>query len=164
AFSQERSKQVLETPPKKIGPGGLAYPFAADLAAIAVMYHRTSARVLWGLYQSAQTRLEPLYDELVEAVAADDRGLLRDGASFSVLAFHPDSVEAGERQVVGVVKNALVDGAAQRGLHLRVDAERPDLIFHVRSTKDDQEQGSLIVSLDLAGRPMHERGYRTQSG
>src|SRR5690606_20523763 len=76
----------------------------------------------------------------------------------------PDSVEAGERQVVGVVKNALVDGAAQRGLHLRVDAERPDLIFHVRSTKDDQEQGSLIVSLDVAGRPMHERGYRTQSG
>jgi 23S rRNA G2445 N2-methylase RlmL len=164
AFSQERSKQILEKPPRKMGPGGLAYPFAPDVAALAVMYHRTSARVLWGLYQSEQTRLEPLYDDLVEAVAADERGLLKEGTSFSILAFHPDSVEAGERQVVGVVKNALIDGAAKRGIRLRVDAEHPDLIFHARSVRDEQERGALVVSLDLAGRPMHERGYRTHAG
>src|SRR5690606_5836988 len=99
-----------------------------------------------------------------EAVAGDERGLLSDGVSFSVLAFHPDSVQAGERQVVGVVKNALIDGAAKRGLRLMVDAERPDLIFHVRSVRDAGRGGSLVVSLDLAGRPMHERGYRTHAG
>src|SRR5690606_26467095 len=59
AFTQERSKALLEKPPQKAGPGGLVYPFAPDLAALSVTYHRTSARVLWGLYQSYANRLEP---------------------------------------------------------------------------------------------------------
>jgi 23S rRNA G2445 N2-methylase RlmL len=164
AFTQERSKELLERPPQKAGPGGLVYPFAVDLAALAVTYHRTSARVLWGLYQSYEKRLEPLFDELVEAVAADERGWMKAGAKFSVLAFHPDSIEAGERQVVGVVKNALIEGAKRRGIDLVLETEHPELVFHVRGGEDREGRPLVIVSLDLAGRPMHQRGYRMWSG
>lgn len=150
--------------PRKLGAGGLAYPFDAELATIALLYHRTSARVLWDLFETDATRLEPLYDVLVEAVAEDERGWLWDGARISVLAFAPRSVAAGERQVVGTVKNAIVDGAARRGLRLTVDPERPDVTLHARSHVDEKGTPQLTVSLDLAGRPKHQRGYRTRAG
>jgi 23S rRNA G2445 N2-methylase RlmL len=164
AFSQERSRELLGQPPQKSGPGGLLYPFAADLAALAVLYHRTSARCLWDLHCSYATRLEPLFEELCASIAEDDRSWMREGMSFSVLAFNSESVEAGERQVVGVVKNALIEGAKRRGIRLRLDPERPDLTFHARSTEDRAGKAQLVVSLDLAGTPMHRRGYRTASG
>jgi len=164
ALDGERSKELLRTAPRKSGPGGLIYPFAPDLAAVAVSYHRTSARVLWDLHSSEQVRLEPLFDELVEGIAADEREWLVAGARFSVLAFGVDSIEAGERQVVGVVKNALIEGAARRGLTWKVDGESPDFTFHARCHQDAEGKRRLVLSLDLAGRPMHRRGYRTQSG
>lgn len=164
AFSQERSRELLARPPQKSGPGGLLYPFDAELAALAVGYHRTSARVLWDLYTSRAKRLEPLYEALAREVAQDERGWMLDGLSFSVLPFRVHSVQAGERQVVGVVKNALIDGAARRGVQLRLDPENPDLIFHVREVEEDDEGEAILVSIDLAGRPMHQRGYRTASG
>lgn len=150
--------------PAKLGAGGLAYPFDAELATIALLYHRTSARVLWDLYESDATRLEPLYENLVEAVAADDRPWLWDGARISVLTFAPRSVAAGERQVVGTVKNAIVDGAARRGWTLTVSPDRPDLTIHARSHVDPKGTPQLTISVDLAGRPKHERGYRTRAG
>lgn len=164
AFSQERSRELLGRPPQKSGPGGLLYPFAADLAALAVLYHRTSARCLWDLHCSSATRLEPLFEDLCASIAEDDRSWMRDGMSFSVLAFNAESIEAGERQVVGVVKNALIEGAAKRGMTLRLDPDRPDFTFHARSSEDRDGKPQLVVSLDLAGSPMHRRGYRTSSG
>lgn len=164
AFSQERSRELLSRPPQKSGPGGLLYPFAADLAALAVMYHRTSARCLWDLHESTAVRLEPLFEDLVASIAEDDRAWLQDEMSFSVMAFGADSVEAGERQIVGVVKNALIEGAARRGKTLRLDPERPDFTFHARSRLDKEGVPRLVLSLDLAGRPMHRRGYRSAAG
>lgn len=164
AFSQERSRELLEVPPRKQGPGGLVYPFVPDLAALAVTYHRTSARVLWDLAWSAETRLEPLYEDLLSVFASDDREWMIPGAGFSVQAFRVNGVEAGERQVVGVVKNALIEGAARRGIKLRLEPERPELVFHVRDAEDETGRPMTLVSLDLAGRPMHQRGYRTRAG
>ncbi len=164
ALDGEALARFRSTLPLKLGAGSLAYPFDPAVARVALMYHRTSARVLWDLYESPASRLEPLYDDLVEAVARDVRGWAFDGARISVQAFAPRSVEAGERQVVGTVKNALVDGAARRGVRLVVDAERPDFELHARSHLDRDETPKLTVSIDLAGRPMHQRGYRTQAG
>lgn len=164
AFDQERSREILAAPPRKEGPGGLLYPFAADLSALAVCYHRTSARVLWDLYLSSQRRLEPLYEDLVELVSADQRDWLMDGLGISVLAFHPKAIEAGERQVVGVVKNALIEGAARQGKTLRLEPDRPDLTFAVRFATGPDGEDATSISIDLAGRPMHQRGYRTMAG
>jgi 23S rRNA G2445 N2-methylase RlmL len=164
ALDGEPLARFRATAPVKLGSGSLAYPFDPTLARIAVNYHRTSARVLWDLYETTASRLEPLYAELVQAVAADTRGWAWNGARISVHAFAPRSVEAGERQVVGTVKNALVDGAARRGVRLDVSPEEPDIELHARSHLDADGTPRLTVSIDLAGRPMHQRGYRTQAG
>lgn len=164
ALEGEELARFRAATPLKLGSGGLAYPFDAELATIALMYHRTSARVLWDLFESDASRLEPLYEHLVDAVAADARPWLWDGARISVLAFAPRSVEAGERQVVGTVKNAIVDGAARRGWTITVSPDRPDLTLHARSHVDPKGTPQLTVSVDLAGRPKHERGYRTRAG
>lgn len=145
--------------PAKQGLGALVYPFDADLASIAASYHRTSSRVLWDLFESRARRLEPLYEELVAEVAKDERGWLWDGAGISIRARNVQSFAAGERQVVGAVKNALIDGARARGLELHVQPEEPDIHIALR-----MHDGILSVSIDLAGGPMHQRGYRLQAG
>ena len=145
--------------PKKHGLGAVAYPFDAELAALAVRYHRTCMRVLWVLYGSTAQRLEPLYADLREQVERDARGVLRDGNGITVNARRTGDFAAGDRQVVGTVKNAIIDGAAARGLTLHVDADEPDLHVDVRL-----HEGLMTVALDLAGRPMNQRGYRTSGG
>ncbi len=145
--------------PKKQGLGSVTYPFDARLGWLAVQHHRTSARVLWDLYESRAARLEPLFAELVAAGTDDSRPWCWDGAKLSVDAFGVDEFAAGERQVVGTVKNALIEAAAQRKIRLEVDPERPDIRVQVRLY-----EGTLVVSLDLSGRPMHMRGYRMEAG
>jgi 23S rRNA G2445 N2-methylase RlmL len=139
-------------------------PFAPDLAAVCLAYHRTSARVLWDLAESHSTRLEPLYEDLVNALSEYEHPFWRAQGTFSVVAFDPRSVAAGSRQVVGVVKNALIEVGRRRGCVLTVSPERPDFLFHARSFIDEQGSERLVVSLDLAGREMHQRGYRFKSG
>jgi putative N6-adenine-specific DNA methylase len=145
--------------PKKEGLGGLAYPFDLQTAALAVRYHRTSSRVLWGLFQSRAPRLEPLYDELLAAMGRESRPWFREGATFSVAAANMESFAAGARQVVGVVKNAVIDGAARRGIRLTVNPDRPDVRLEARMHDD-----VITVSVDLGGRPMNQRGYRGERG
>jgi 23S rRNA G2445 N2-methylase RlmL len=144
--------------PDKLGQGILLYPFDPKVAQVAVDYHRTSSRVLMDLYESSKLRLEPLYDELRRDVETDDRKWGADGSTFSIRARNLHDYPAGPRQVVGAVKNALIDGAASRGIRLRVQPENPDL--HVAVRMHDK---TVSVSLDLAGRAMHQRGYRVES-
>ncbi|PLX44308.1 MAG: hypothetical protein C0609_05985 [Deltaproteobacteria bacterium] len=154
AFNDVKIKE-----PAKAGLGALIYPFEPRLAALAVTYHRTASRVLRGLYRSEAKRLEPLYDDLLAGVSADTRGWFKDGMTFSIAVSNVASFEAGGRQIVGVVKNALVDGAKMRGVSLSVDPDNPDFRLDVRMNED-----TLTVAMDLAGRPMNQRGYRTDRG
>lgn len=145
--------------PQRAGAGSIAYPFDQRMAEVAVRYHRTSARVLWQVMSSVSTRLEPVYEDLLEAMAHQPLTWFWSGATFSVRAFGVQEFAAGERQIVGVVKNALIDGAAKRGIRLSVDPERPYIWIDVRLL-----EGQLLVSVDLAGMPMHRRGYRQEAG
>lgn len=151
--------RVRLTPPKKEGQGALVYPFDVEKAALALRYHRTSSRVLWSLFLSRAARLEPLYEDLAAAMGAESRPWFRDGESFSVSPVNLGGFAAGARQVVGVVKNALIDGAARQGIRLEMDPLKPDIHLEVRMHDDE-----VAVSVDLAGRPMSQRGYRTESG
>lgn len=145
--------------PDKSEPGSVAYPFDARMACVAALYHRTCARALWQVLSSRAKRLEPLYAELRAQMQQQVGGWYWSGATFSVSAPGVRDFAAGERQVVGTVKNALIDGAADRGVTLCVQPERPDLSLDVRLVNDE-----LLVSVDLAGRPMHQRGYRHAAG
>ncbi|MBK9070436.1 MAG: hypothetical protein IPL79_05470 [Myxococcales bacterium] len=161
-LSRLATKALARRPPaaKRAGVGTLLYPFADDLAQLALGYHRTSARVLRDLFRLDAKRLEPLYDELRAEVEADDRAWWGSARTLSVGATRTTSFAAGERQIVGTVKNAIVDGLQARGHKLAIDAERPDLLLSARV--DDDER--LVVSLDLGGRSLSQRGYRAQAG
>lgn len=144
--------------PRKVGQGSLLYPFSLELARTAVYYHRTSSRVLADLFTSTATRLEPLYDDLLAQMKAHAGGWYGPGASLSVRARVVEAFAAGERQIVGVVKNAVIDGAAARGVTVRLDPDDPDIPLAVR-----MHDGEVVVSIDLAG-PQHQRGYRRNAG
>lgn len=145
--------------PHKAGSGVLVYPFEPALAAVAASYHRTATRVLWDLFASDARRLEPLYDEIAADVRSDRRAWAWDGATLSVRARNVKPFAAGERQIVGTIKNALIDGARARGMALHVDPEAPDIHVTVRMHDD-----TVIVSLDLAGASLSHRGYRVHHG
>lgn len=155
-----RAVGIRPPAPRKEGLGQLIYPFDRELAWSAVTYLRTPTRVLWDVYRSRATRLEPLYDELVADVAADPRPLFRDGDGLSIEARHVEAFAAGERQIVGTVKNALVDAAGRRGQRLHVDPANPALRWVARL--DDRDE--LVVSIDLGGGSLSQRGWRRDAG
>lgn len=146
--------------PRKEGLGQLIYPFDRDLAWAAVTYMRTPTRVLWDVYRSRATRLEPLYDELVADIRDDRRALWRDGDGISVEARRVEGFAAGERQIVGTVKNALVDTLARRGIRLHVDPHRPATRWIARL----DDRGELVISIDLGGGSLSHRGWRREAG
>jgi 23S rRNA G2445 N2-methylase RlmL len=146
--------------PRKEGLGQLVYPFDPALAWAAVTYLRTPTRVLWDVYRSRAQRLEPLYDELYADIAGDTRRLWRDGDGISVEVRRVESFAAGERQIVGTVKNALIDAAARRGARLHVAPTRPATRWVARL----DDRGELVVSIDLGGGSLSHRGWRREAG
>ena len=140
----QRSVKVRPPKPRKEGLGSLVYPFDRALAWAAVTYMRTPTRVVWDVYRSKAERLEPLYDELCADLREDTRALWRDGDGISVEARRVENFPAGERQIVGTVKNALIDTLARRGLRLHVDPERPTTRWVAR--QDDQTHLMALVA------------------
>jgi len=155
-----RALGVRPPEPHKEGLGQLVYPFDRDLAWAAVTYLRTPTRVVWDVYRSRARRLEALYDELVADVAAEARPLVRDGEGLSVEVRRVEPFAAGERQIVGTVKNALIDGAARRGVRLHVDPADPAIRWIARC----DDRGELVVSIDLGGGSLSQRGWRRDAG
>jgi len=123
---------------------------------LAALYHRTSARVLWDVLETP-ARLEPLFADVL-AIATSDCGALPLGrrASVRLRARRCKSSPRASAQIIGTVKNALNRGrAAQRACMFRSIPETPNIVFSVRL-----DEGTMRVSVDLAGRPMNQRGYR----
>jgi len=149
-------------PPKvrKDGLGQLVMPFDRDLAWAAVTYLRTPTRVLWDIVRTTAERLEPLYDDVLADLLEDRRELWRDGDGISVEARRVENFPAGERQIVGTVKNAILDAAKRRGATLHVDPDRPATRWVAR--QDDQ--GELVVSIDLGAGSLSQRGWRREAG
>lgn len=145
---------------RRDGTGQLVYPWDEALAAAVFTYHRTSTRVVRDLYASAARRLEPLYDELVADVAGDGRGWERDVRTISVEVRRVEDFAAGERQIVGAVKNALVDGLARRGVRVTVEPDQPDALVVARL----DDRGRMLVGIDLTGGTRTRRGWRTEAG
>jgi 23S rRNA G2445 N2-methylase RlmL len=157
--------------PRKEGQGQLVLPFDRDLAWAATAYMRTPTRVLWDVYRSRAGRLEPLYEDLFHDILDDDRPLWRDGDGISVEARRVDAFPAGERQVVGTVKNAIIDAARRRGARLHVDPDGPATRWVVRLVdreprRDERDAGDfdVVVSIDLGGGSLSQRGWRRSQG
>jgi 23S rRNA G2445 N2-methylase RlmL len=149
--------------PKREGDATLLYPFDPRIAWVAACHHRTSSRISWDLVSSTAVRLEPLFDDLLPALRADDRLPRKTPLRFSVDLGSAHDFEAGPLQLRGVVKNALVDAFASKGVSADVDAESPDIVFVVRraGTPDNRR---TVIGIDIGGGARHKRGARVAAG
>lgn len=159
-----RSPFEIRVPkPRREGEATLLYPFDARLAWVAACHHRTSSRISWDLFSSEAVRLEPLFEELLPALQVDDRLPAGKALRFSVDLGSSHDFEASPLQLRGVVKNALVEALASRGVTAEVDADSPDVVFVARraGTPDSRR---TVIGIDIGGGARHRRGARVAAG
>jgi len=150
--------------PKREGEATLLYPFDAQVAWVASCYHRTSSRISWDFCSSDAVRLEPLFADLVPALSSDDRLPAAQRLRFSVEVGPSRDFEASPLQLRGVVKNALVEALASRGVRAELDAESPEVVFVVRRAGASDEARRTVVGIDIGGGARHRRGARVVMG
>jgi len=149
--------------PRREGESTLLYPFDPRIAWVAACHHRTSSRISWDLFSSASVRLEPLFDELVPALNVDDRLPGAPGLRFSVEVGSVTDFEASPLQLRGVVKNAIREALAARGVTTEVDADAPEVVFVVRRA-GSPEARRTVVGIDVGLGARHRRGARVAGG
>jgi putative N6-adenine-specific DNA methylase len=149
--------------PKREGDATLLYPFDARVAWVAACYHRTSSQISWDLWSSAAVRLEPLFEDLRPALSSDDRLPGGTHLRFSVEVGPSYDFEASPLQLRGVVKNAVVEALASRGVASNVDADSPEVVFVVRRA-GMPEARRTVVGIDIGGGARHRRGARVAAG
>lgn len=149
--------------PKRETESTLLYPFDPGIAWVAACHHRTSSRISWDLFSSHAVRLEPLFEELLPALQADNRLPAAPHLRFSVDLGSAHDFEASPLQLRGVVKNAVMEALASRGVTAEVDADSPEVVFVARraGTPDDRR---TVVGIDIGLGARHRRGARVASG
>jgi 23S rRNA G2445 N2-methylase RlmL len=145
------------------GEATLLYPFDARGAWVAACHHRTSSRITWDLFSSADVRLEPLFASLLPSLRNDDRLPAAAQLRFSVDLGSAHDFEASPLQLRGVVKNAIVEALAARGVSAVIDADEPEIVFVVRRA-GTPERRRTVVGIDIGGGARHRRGARVASG
>jgi putative N6-adenine-specific DNA methylase len=160
-----RSDFEIRVPkPRKEGETALLYPFDPKIAWVAACHHRTSSRITWDLCSSEQVRLEPLYDDLLPALQADERlPTKKEHVLFSVELGSVRDFEAGPLQLRGVVKNAVVEALAARGVEAEIEPDYPEVVFVVRRAGTPDHRRT-VVGIDLGLGPRHRRGARVTAG
>jgi len=153
---------VVEKPKRESGET-LLYPFDVRTAWVAACYHRTSSRITWDLCSSDAVRLEPLFADLKQLLAADDRLPGDEGLRLSVEVGPASDFEASPLQLRGVVKNALLEVLALRGVAAELDADAPDVTFVVRRAGNPDARRT-VVGIDIGGGARHRRGARVAMG
>src|SRR3989442_5505079 len=142
--------EVRMEKPRREGDATLLYPFDARVAWGAACHHRTSSRISWDLCSSGAVRLEPLFADLLPALSSDDRVPGGRRLRFSVEVGAASDFEASPLQLRGVVKNAIVEALASRGLTAEIDADSADVVFVVRRA-GVPEARRTVVGIDIGG-------------
>jgi putative N6-adenine-specific DNA methylase len=156
--------QVHVEKPKREGEATLLYPFDARVAWVAACYHRTSSRISWDLCSSGAVRLEPLFADLVPTLSLDDRLPEGESLRFSVEVGPCQDFEASPLQLRGVVKNAIIQALASRGVTAELDVASPEVVFVVRRAGVSDEARRTVVGIDIGGGARHRRGARVVMG
>lgn len=133
-----------------------AVTFAGDLADAlrACLWSRLASRVLLNLAEFPAATADELYAG-VAAVAWEEH--VRPDGTIAVDAVGTTSGLTHTRFTAQKVKDAVVDRLRERtGARPSVEFERPDVRINLRLHRE-----RAVLSIDLAGAPLHERGYRT---
>ncbi len=149
--------------PRREGDATLLYPFDPRIAWVAACHHRTSSRISWDLVSSPAVRLEPLFDDLLPALKEDDRLPAARRLRLSVDLGSAHDFEASPLQLRGVVKNALVEALATRGVTAEVDGESPEVVFVARRA-GTPESRRTVIGIDIGLGARHRRGARVAAG
>jgi putative N6-adenine-specific DNA methylase len=155
--------EVRVPKPAREGESTLLYPFDPRIAWVAACHHRTSSRISWDLFSSRAVRLEPLFEELLPGLREDDRLPAAKHLRFSVDLGSAQDFEASPLQLRGVVKNAIVEALASRGVTADVDADSPDVVFVARRA-GTPESRRTVVGIDIGLGARHRRGARVAAG
>jgi putative N6-adenine-specific DNA methylase len=133
--------------------GGVAFEGPLEAGMRACLHARTAMRILLELARFAAPSQEALY-EGTRAVPWDE--WLTPRTTLAVEASVSSSVITHSGYAALKVKDAVVDRLRERlGARPDVDPKDPDfrIVLHLA-------RGEAAVSLDLAGEPLHRRGYR----
>jgi putative N6-adenine-specific DNA methylase len=149
--------------PRREGEATLLYPFDPRIGWVAACHHRTSSRISWDLFASTAVRLEPLFEELLSGLQEDERLPAGANLRFSVDLGSAHDFESSPLQLRGVVKNAIVEALASRGVTAEVDADSPHVVFVARRA-GIPERRRTVVGIDIGLGARHRRGARVASG
>ncbi len=133
--------------------------FAGDLALAyrACLWSRLASRVLMPLAEFAAGDEQALYDGVR---TIDWNAHLDAGSTLAVDATSSQSALRHTRYLAQRVKDAVVDQFRERDdRRPGIDLEQPSIRLNLLLRKDH-----AILSLDLAGTPLHRRGYRVGQG
>lgn len=145
--------------PLRIRPltAGVAFFGTLDDAYRALLYLRVASRVLLVLDRVDASNADALY-EGVRALPWEDH-VAPDG-TIAVDARGANDELRDERFIALKVKDAICDRFVElKGERPSVQRERPNLRINVALRNN-----KATVALDLAGEPLHRRGYRVSSG
>ncbi|NBA96858.1 bifunctional 23S rRNA (guanine(2069)-N(7))-methyltransferase RlmK/23S rRNA (guanine(2445)-N(2))-methyltransferase RlmL [Pseudomonas sp. R5(2019)] len=121
------------------------------------LWSRLGNRVLLVLKRFAMKNADDLYDGVNDVDWADH--LLPDGTLAVEFSGHGSGIDNTHFGALKV-KDAIVDKLrTPSGERPSVDKLNPDLRVHLRL-----DRGEAILSLDLSGHSLHQRGYRLQQG
>ncbi|HEX6832120.1 MAG TPA: bifunctional 23S rRNA (guanine(2069)-N(7))-methyltransferase RlmK/23S rRNA (guanine(2445)-N(2))-methyltransferase RlmL [Rudaea sp.] len=123
----------------------------------ACLWSRLASRILMPLAEFAAEDADALY---AGALAIDWSAHFDSETTFAVAAVGSTRGVTHSQYAALKVKDAIVDQFRERdGARPNVDTENPALRIHLALRK-----GRAIVSLDLSGAPLHQRGYRMGRG
>lgn len=134
---------------------GVIVPGSQQDAMIAVLWSRVASRVLWPIAEFACPDLAALYRACVDFPWVDH---LRVTQTFVVDVHLAGNPAIGHAQFAAQrVKDAIADAfRAQHGARPSVDRQHPDVRLHVLVRQDRAQ-----LAIDLGGRSLHQRGWRT---
>jgi putative N6-adenine-specific DNA methylase len=135
------------------GRGGVSFEGPLEAGMRACLHSRTAMRVLLELARFPAASPEALYEG---ARAVDWEGWLTVRTTLAVEASVGSSAITHSGYAALKVKDAAVDALrAKLGARPDVDAKDPDVRIVLHLARDE-----ATLSLDLAGAPLHRRGYR----
>ncbi len=135
--------------------GGVRFHANLHEALRVALWSRIAMRLLWPLAETEARGAQGLYDA-ARAVPWEEH--LGPDATFAVEATLRDSEHTHSGFVALKIKDALVDRLREkRGGRPDVNTRRPDVrvVAHLAGTR-------LSLSLDVAGAPLNQRGYRVR--
>ena len=128
-----------------------------EVAYQLCLWSRLANRVLLVLHRFATVNADTLYDGVHEIEWADH--LLPSGSLAVEFSGHGSGIDNSHFGALKV-KDAIVDRLrTASGERPSVDKLNPDVRVHLRL-----DRGQAVLSLDLSGHSLHQRGYRLQQG